>query len=267
VNAFDLDGRVVVVTGALGRLGRQFVTALAAAGARVAALDILPAPPGDDKHFVGADRVRYFRADVTARASLENALTEITAVWDAPYGLINNAAIDAPPDSPLSDTGPFEGYSEKSWDRMLEVNLKGPFLCCQVFGQAMAAAGRGSIVNICSIYGVVSPDQRIYDYRRTGHQAFHKPVAYSVSKSGLLNFTRYLATYWARQGVRVNTLTLAGVYDNQDERFLQNYSSRIPIGRMANPDEYNGAVVFLCSDASSYMTGSNLVIDGGWTAW
>lgn len=263
---FSLDDRVVVVTGGLGQLGKQFTRALVGHGARVAVLDL--AENGDvSGDGIPEDRVMYVQGDVTKRASLEAALETIREKWGDVYGLINNAALDSPPGASAAENGPFENYPEESWDRVMEVNAKGVFLCCQVFGGHMAEVGRGSIVNISSIYGVGSPDQRIYEYRRKGGDDFFKPVAYSASKSSLMNLTRYLATYWAEKGVRVNTLTLAGVFNNQDDDFLAGYTARMPMGRMAKPDEYNGAAVFLCSDASSYMTGSNLVMDGGWTAW
>ena len=130
----------------------------------------------------------------------------------------------------------------------------------------MADANKGSIINIASIYGLVSPDQNLYEYRRIKGENFYKPVAYSVSKSGIINFTKYLAVYWAKKNIRVNTLTIGGVFNNQDGNFLKEYSSRIPIGKMADQHQYDGAVLFLASEASSYMTGSNLIIDGGWTA-
>ena len=148
----------------------------------------------------------------------------------------------------------------------MDVNLKGVYQCCQVFGGAMAAKGKGSIINIASIYGVVSPDQSLYDYRRQKGEIFYKPVAYAVSKSGILNLTRYLAVYWAKKNVCVNTLTIAGVFNNQEKAFLDAYCGRVPVGRMANVDDYNGAILFLASSASRYMTGTNLIVDGGWTA-
>lgn len=265
---FDLQNRVFVVTGGMGQLGAEFTRALTSQNGRVVVLDLDVSAnkrPPIEKSL--QDHVMYVAADVRDRDTLEAALEKVEREWDAPYGLVNNAALDSPPDAPASENGPFEQYPKQSWDRVLEVNLTGCFLCCQVFGGRMAQSGRGTIVNISSIYGLVSPDQRLYEYRRKEGVEFVKPVAYSVSKSGLSNFTRYLATYWALRGVRVNTLTLAGVFRSQDPAFLQAYHARIPVGRMAQPDEYNGAIVFLCSDASRYMTGSNLVIDGGWTAW
>lgn len=267
---FSLDGKVAVVTGGMGQLGRQFSLALASFGARVAVLDVRT-----DTDFISArfgaramsGDLLFCQADVTERASLEAILKQIEGAWGTPDILVNNAGLDSPPNAPAEENGPFETYPVASLQRVLDVNLKGVVLCCQVFGGAMAAAGRGSIINISSIYGLVSPDQRLYTYRAQSGDPFFKPVAYSVSKSGLLNLTRYLATYWAADGVRVNTLTFGGVFNHQDETFLRNYAARVPLGRMAREDEYNGAVIFLASDASSYMTGANLVLDGGWTAW
>jgi NAD(P)-dependent dehydrogenase (short-subunit alcohol dehydrogenase family) len=150
---------------------------------------------------------------------------------------------------------------------VMSVNVKGVFLCSQVFGGAMAEGGGGSIVNIASIYGMISPDQGLYAYRRERGEEFYKPVAYSVSKSALYNLTRYLATYWGAAGVRVNTLTFAGVAGGQDPEFLERYHAKVPLGRMARGEECANAVQFLLSDAASYVTGANLVVDGGFTAW
>jgi NAD(P)-dependent dehydrogenase (short-subunit alcohol dehydrogenase family) len=265
---FDVSGRVVVVTGGLGQLGRAYVRAFAQRGAHVAVWDVRqPDNAFIQQHFSGLD-VRFYAVDITQRATLEAALTELQAVWGTPHVLINNAALDSPPNAPAEETGPFETYPEASWDAVIDVNLKGTFLCCQVVGGAMSTAGRGSIINVSSIYGLVSPNQSIYTYRaQDSGQPFFKPVAYSASKSGIFNLTRYLATYWAKQGVRVNTVTLAGVFNQQDARFLANYTALMPLGRMANVEEYNGVMIFLASDASSYMTGANVVVDGGWTAW
>ena len=257
---FSLEGRVAVVTGGLGQLGRQFTAALVAQGARVAVLD------ERESNAANTPATLHLRADVTDRPSLERALSRVEEAWGPPAILINNAALDSPPDAPAGTNGPFESYPTEVWRRVMEVNVTGVFHCCQVFGGRMAAEGRGSVINIASIYGLVSPDQRIYEYRRQSGDAFFKPAAYATSKSALLNLTRYLAAYWAPR-VRVNTITFAGVANNQDDAFLQAYTARVPLGRMAREDEYNGAIIFLASDASSYMTGANLVVDGGYTAW
>lgn len=267
---FKMQGKVVIITGGLGQLGRQFSIALLDSGAKVAVFDINAneqkiSDKFGNKHT--GDQLVFLPVDITNRVSLESGLKEILDKWGIPHALINNAALDSPPNAPADENGPFETYPEESWDKVMQVNTKGVFLCCQVVGGKMAEAGRGSIINICSTYGIVSPDQRIYEYRSDEGRPFFKPVAYCASKSAVLNLTRYLATYWAGKKVRVNTLTFGGVFNNQDENFLKGYCARVPLGRMANEDEYNGAVIFLTSDASSYMTGSNLVIDGGWTAW
>ena len=266
---FTVRDKVVVITGGLGQLGRQFTQTLAQGGARVVIFDIrAEAKSGVAAASGGAGLpVVVLPVDVTQRAAIESALRVVNDKWGVPHALINNAALDSPPQASAEENGPFERYPESSWDQVMSVNVKGVMLCSQVVGGQMASAGRGSVINLSSIYGMVSPDQRLYEYRRRDGANFYKPAAYSASKSALLNLTRYLATYWAARGVRVNTLTLGGVFNDQAEAFLQGYTSRVPLGRMAREDEYNGAIVFLVSDASSYMTGSNLVIDGGWTAW
>jgi len=267
---FSVEDKIVIITGGLGQLGRQFSLALVDRRAKVAIFDIQVSEQKVAERFGERhieDNLLFLPVDITRRDSIEAGLGQVNARWGVPHALINNAALDSPPNAPAEETGPFETYPESSWDKVMEVNVKGIFLCCQVVGRQMAEAGRGSIINICSTYGIVSPDQRIYEYRRAGGSPFFKPVAYSASKSALLNLTRYLATYWAGRNVRVNTLTFGGVFNNQDEEFLKGYCARVPLGRMAREDEYNGAIIFLVSDASSYMTGSNLIIDGGWTAW
>jgi NAD(P)-dependent dehydrogenase (short-subunit alcohol dehydrogenase family) len=267
---FDLSGRVAVVTGGMGQLGAALAAALVDRGARVAILDREPAPRPGLAHLAAvrdAGALRSFVCDVTDRAAVDAALAAIVDEWGVPDGLVNAAAIDAPPDAPAAEAGPFEEVATESLDRVLAVNVGGVVTCCQVVGGAMAGAGRGSIVNVSSIYGMLSPDQRVYEFRRRAGDVFVKPAAYSISKSALLNLTRYLATYWATAGVRVNTLTLAGIANDQPDAFVEAYTARMPIGRMMDVSEAIGAVVFLLADASSYVTGANLVVDGGWSAW
>jgi NAD(P)-dependent dehydrogenase (short-subunit alcohol dehydrogenase family) len=249
---FSLEGRVAVVTGGAGQLGSEIVRGLEERGARVAVFDI------------AAER---FRVDVTDREAIASATEEVVQDWGVPHVLVNAAALDSPPDAPAEEVGPFESYPEDSFDQVMDVNVKGTFLASQVIGARMAGEGRGSIVNVSSVYGMLSPVQQLYEFRRQGGEEFFKPVAYSVSKSALYNLTRYLATYWAKSGVRVNTLTLAGVWNDQPQEFLDAYTARMPMGRMADVREVVGPIVFLASDASSYVTGANLVADGGWSAW
>jgi NAD(P)-dependent dehydrogenase (short-subunit alcohol dehydrogenase family) len=253
---FSLDGRVAIVTGGAGQLGGEIARGLAAYGAKVAIFDIAEAPEGEG--------VTSFVVDVTDRSAIERATAELPEV---PHVLVNAAALDSPPDAPAEEVGPFEDYPSQAFDEVMAVNVKGTLFACQVIGARMAENGRGSIVNVSSIYGMLSPVQDIYDFRRTKAETFFKPVAYSVSKSALYNLTRYLATYWAKSGVRVNTLTLAGVANEQPQEFLDAYTARMPLGRMADAAEVVGPVVFLASDAASYVTGANVVVDGGWSAW
>jgi len=270
-DVFDLRDKVIVVTGGLGQIGRQFALEFIDRGARVAVFN--RSIPGRDalaaKFPLETGCIEFFAVDITSRQSIREGMDALIAKWGVPHVLINNAGLDTQPSAPPEVSGPFEDFPEDVWREVLEVNMTGTFLCCQVIGGEMARAGRGSIVNIGSIYGMLSPVQDIYAYKekKTG-KPFVKPVAYCASKSGLYNLTRYLATYWARKGVRVNILTPSGVRrDTQDAEFQANYCNRMPIGRMAEEDEFNGAAVFLASDASRYMTGANLVVDGGWTAW
>jgi NAD(P)-dependent dehydrogenase (short-subunit alcohol dehydrogenase family) len=267
---FSVKDKVVVLTGGLGQLGHEFALALLDRGAKVAIFDTRADPPQVAERFgdrQADDRLLCLSVDITQRDSLEAGLRRVNEVCGIPHALINNAALDSPPNAPAEENGPFESYPESSWDKVMTLNAKGTFLCCQVIGGQMAQANGGSIINICSIYGLVSPKQTIYEYRRRQGAPFYKPVAYSASKSALLNLTRYLATYWADKQVRVNTLTFGGVFNHQDEDFLKGYCAHVPLGRMARADEYNGAIIFLVSEASSYMTGANLIVDGGWTAW
>ena len=256
---FDVSGRVAVVTGGMGQLGQVYLAGLVERGMQVASFDVAPGEVPDG--------VRAYEVDVTNRESIATALDAVTAEWDVPHVLVNNAGLDSPPDAPAEEVGPFEDYPEASFDEVMNVNVKGTLLCCQSVGGAMAREGRGSIVNVSSVYGLLSPVQDLYAFRRNGGETFFKPVAYSVSKSAVLNLTRYLATYWAKQGVRVNTLTLGGVENDQPQKFLEAFAARSPMGRMLEAREALGAVVFLASDASSYVTGSNVVVDGGWSAW
>lgn len=270
LNKFDMTGKTVLITGAGGLLGKQFALTLGQAGANLVLADLnldLTSANANELQNEGYQALAV-GVDVTNPDSCREMVEEALKNFGSLDVLINSAALDPKFDaSNLSKQGAnaFEEYSLDAWRQALDVNLTGTFLASQASAQAMLKQGQGVIINICSTYGLVGPDQRLYE-RPDGSNSF-KPVYYSVTKAGILGFTRYLAAYYAGKNIRVNALTPGGVYDNHDEVFVQNYSARTILGRMADLDEMSGAMLFLCSDASSYMTGSNLVVDGGWTAW
>ncbi len=264
---FSLEGKVAVVTGALGLIGRSHCYALAEAGANVVVCDL---NEKESKRFsaelpsnslgVGLDITRID----SVKATKYNILKEFGRI-DV---LVNNAAINDMVENPVNklQQSKFENYPLELFRKVMDVNVTGMFICSQVIGADMARQGSGSIVNIASTYGVVAPDQSLY-VNPNGEQEFYKSAAYPTSKGAVVMFTKFLASYWGSSGVRVNTLSPGGVENNQAEHFIEKYSKRTPLGRMAQPNDYKGALVFLASEASSYMTGANLVVDGGWTIW
>jgi NAD(P)-dependent dehydrogenase (short-subunit alcohol dehydrogenase family) len=269
--AFDLTDRVFVITGGSGLLGLQHAEAIAGAGGIPVLADIRldlaehHAAALRATHGVAASAVEL---DVTSGASSQRALASVLTRYARLDGLVNNAAHNPKVEGKGLGASRFENFSLDDWSRDLAVGLTGAFLVSQVLGTYLATHGGGVIVNIASDLGLIAPDQRIYrrpDLAESEQPV--KPVTYSVVKGGLVMLTKYLATYWASSGVRVNALVPGGVYAEQSADFVERLTNLIPMGRMANRDEYRAALLFLCSDASSYMTGSNLVIDGGRTCW
>ena len=269
---FDLSGRVAIVAGGAGLLGPKHVEAISAAGgtAVVADIDFDAA-----QQVASAQRDRFgaeawaSRTDITRPGDVQALLDSVLTRHGRVDVLINNAANNPKVESQGSVAfSRMEHFPLEQWQRDIDVGLTGAFLCCQIVGCEMAERGAGTIINIASEYGVIAPDQRLYRIDGVPNdQQPTKPVSYTVVKSGLIGMTRYLATYWADRGVRVNSLTVGGIENGQDPRFLERARDRIPLGRMAQVDEYQGAILFLASDASSFMTGSNLVVDGGKSCW
>ncbi|MBU2456286.1 MAG: SDR family oxidoreductase [Proteobacteria bacterium] len=269
---FSLAGRVVILTGGAGMLGHQYTRVLLLAGARVVVADIRVEIAKQVAHqaIEEVDGEAFgLGVDVSSKDEVTQMIDEVLKRWGRIDILINNAAIDPKFDAKVANlqTYNFEDYPLKLWQRSLDVNLTGAFLCAQAVGKVMVRQGGGVIVNICSTYGLVAPDQRLYKQAEEAEQTLFKPADYAVTKAGIAQLARYLAAYWGDKNIRVNTLTPGGVYNAKDDEFVCKYSARTPMGRMAEKDEMCGALLFLASDASSYMTGANLIVDGGWTTW
>jgi len=268
---FDLTGRVAIVTGGAGLLGYHHGAILAAAGANVVLLDLAHAHPGlRAEQLIAAHGPECLglATDITREASITEARDAIVKKFGRIDILINNAAknpkVEDDPKAEPKQWSRLENFPLKVWNDDIAVGLTGAFLCSRIFGQEMVKLNRGVILNIASDLGVIAPDQRLY--RKEGlpeDQQPVKPVTYSVVKTALIGLTRYLSTYWTAHNIRVNAISPGGVFTSQPEEFMQRLHALIPMGRMANQDEYQGAVLFLCSDASSYMTGQNLIVDGG----
>jgi NAD(P)-dependent dehydrogenase (short-subunit alcohol dehydrogenase family) len=264
---FRLDNQIGVVTGACGKLGPVWVETLLDAGATVAALELPAKVSSVYGELAGrfGPRLRRFDCDITDRRSIESAAGVLIMELGVPSVLVNNAGIDQPPDSGSSRSR-IEQLPAEQFRRMVEVNLVGTFQVTQVLGASMAAGGGGSIINIGSLYASVSPDQRFYDHL-SGEPPFLKSPAYGASKAAIVNMTKYFATLWGKQGVRVNTLSPGGVEADQDSEFKTKYGARVPLGRMATVSDLRGPLLFLASSASAYVTGHELRVDGGFTAW
>lgn len=262
---FSLQDKVAVVTGAAGLLGNEHCMALAEAGAKVIVCDL-----DYDNCQALASRLSPQGMALVCDISDPTSLKQLRSIVLEEFGridiLVNNAAINDKFEDPqlAAQQSRFENYPLEMWEQSLKVNLTGTFLSSQILGIPMVEQGKGSIINIASTYGIVAPDQKLY-VNDHGVQSFYKSAAYPVTKGGILAFTRFLAAYWGKEGIRVNALSPGGVFNEQDDWFIKNYNNRTPLGRMANRADYRGALVFLASDASAYMTGANLVVDGGWT--
>jgi len=265
---FDLTGKVAVVTGGAGLLGQVFCQALVAAGASVAIIDIDKNKADQTAREIKRDKnqkVLAFACDITAPDSVSSMVKEVVNQLGRIDILLNNAASKG---SNLDQFfAPFENYSLQAWREVMAVNIDGLFLVAQSVGNQMKVQGGGSIIQISSIYGVVAPDQRIYEGSEYNGRAINTPAVYSVSKAAVIGLTSYLSTYWADSKIRVNTLTPGGIASGQNGEFNKKYSNRVPLGRMGEAAELTGALIYLASDASSYVTGQNIIVDGGLSAW
>ena len=267
---FSLNNQVVILTGGLGKLGTVFAETLVKSGGRVAIFDWVDTPNEHLVELAGQYPLIFLKVDITDESQVVEAVANVSKTWDVPTVLVNNAGWRASPNEVGRGGVPFENYPIDLWDEVFKINTTGAAICAKVVGGKMIAEKRpGVIINIASHYALVAPDQRIYQYKeeKIGRK-FIKDPPYGASKAALIALTRDLATQWAPFGIRVVALAPGGVFNPaSDPEFVSHYSAHVPLGRMAKIDEYNGALIFLASDASSYMTGNCLVVDGGWTSW
>jgi NAD(P)-dependent dehydrogenase (short-subunit alcohol dehydrogenase family) len=270
---FDLSGRVAIVTGGAGMLGLRYAEAIGEAGGLPVLADLRPDAVAEGVTQLAMSGIESLGVsmDISSAEDVEAMVAQVEQRYGRIDILINNAALTVKGGSETMEGyfAPFESYPLDLWRRALDVNLTGTFLCTQAVGRVMVRQQRGVVLNIAAVYGMVGPDHRIYEgiVNQYGGEAFNTPISYSATKAAILNFTRYLATYWADKGIRVNSFSPGAVYDDHDETFVRQLTHRIPLGRMAEQGEYKGVILFLVSDASSYMTGANVVVDGGWTSW
>lgn len=267
IELFDLNGKTAIVTGALGLIGRHHCLALAEAGANIIVADINEQECQTFAKQLPTKSIG-FGFDITNKIQVEKVKNIVLERFNHIDILVNNAAINDMVENPVSilEESKFENYPVDLFRKVLDVNVTGMFICSQVFGTEMAKQKKGSIINISSTYGIVAPDQSLY-LKPDGSRLFYKSPAYPTAKGAVISFTRFLAAYWGEDNVRVNALSPGGVENNQADFFIEKYSQKTPLKRMAQPTDYKGALIFLASDASSYMTGANLVVDGGWTIW
>lgn len=265
MDLFSLKNKVSIVTGAIGLIGKEHCKALSEAGSNIVVADLDESKCKEFASTLGTESIGV-GVDVTNPDSIKNLRDKTIDEFGFIDVLVNNAAINDMFENPKAalEQSMFENYPLELWQKSLDVNLTGVFLCSQILGSKMVKQKQGSIINIASTYGVVAPDQSLY-INKDREQKFYKPPAYSATKGAVIMFTKYLASYWGKDGIRVNALSPGGVENNQDDFFVEKYSAKTVLGRMAKPDDYKGAIVFLASDASNYMTGANLIVDGGWT--
>lgn len=263
---FNLKNKTIVLTGSAGSLGTRFAHVLSNSGANVVLVDIDgTANKKLERELITLYNTKptAFCVDISIQKDVKQLTKKIISKYDKIDVLINNAHFI--PRTHSKRDAKFEDYPLDLWDNTIAINLRGLFLCCQEIGKVMLTQKKGVIINVSSIYGIIGADQRIY-----GESRLNSPAFYAATKGAMVNLTKHLAAYWQGKNIRVNTLTLGGVFDevlHQDKKFIKNYSKKTILGRMANKEDYDGPLLFLSSNASSYMTGANLIVDGGWTAW